>query len=727
MAGVPLLPGILPANARLIVEIAFGANLNADASNWALANQWIDVTADLWQANRQTITISPLGRSDEFGQAQPAGCRLVLDNSTGKYSKGPQSSNYPFVRRNVPLRVSVTLNGITIFTRFFGYITTFEPHDDPSAKVAWVNVSAYGSTRRIIQGKAPAKSALYRSITKAAVQPVAYYPMEDGSSSQQANSPIPGVPPATFAYQQYVGAPHFAAVNGPPGSDKLPDFSRQGNFKVTLPAQATATTWRVQCVAKTNALPTTSDYVGPLEFFTNNGAVLNTVYIAKPAGISPLNGLTFQDSLGHAFGDGVAYDDGLWHEIRVVMTQSGGNIVLNVFLDGALRINQTYAATLNNVSGFNGSESSMTNSDGYAAGHFAVWNTNSGLPDTLTAMGGYNGETATARLARLFTEDGGLGTPLVVTGSSATLMGPQGVDTWFGLVRECEATDIGVLYDGASQGCNYVARAAKYNQAAALTLDAAAAHIDPPFEPKDDDLSNRNLFVVRRKNGTEVPVQDKTGPLGTDTIGVYDAATTVNVASESALPNVGAWLLRMGTVDEPYRYPKLGLDLSAIPSKAFDWLSTTIGERVDILNLSTVSSRHPPGVVSLILEGYAETLSPYAWTVLANCSPYSPWNVAALGSSFRLEAAGQTLNTNLVPGATTLSLATGTGHTLFTTKAQYPADFPLDLNVGGWPIHVTDCTGASSPQTLTIDPAPNTSTIPAATPVTLWRPAALAL
>jgi hypothetical protein len=317
--------------------------------------------------------------------------------------------------------------------------------------------------------------------------------------------------------------------------------------------------------------------------------------------------------------------------------------------------------------------------------------------------------------------------PLVVVGSLSSPMGPQWPDTFVNLIRECEATDVGLLYDGLSQGANYGTRTSRYNQSATLSLDAAAAQLDPPFEPKDDDQRNRNLIQVNRRNGTFIIAQDKTGPLGTDTIGVYDAQATVNTTSDGQLPNVGGWLLRLGTVDEPYRYPKLSLDLSAIPSKAFDWLSTAPGERIDITNLRTVSTRHPPGTVSLILEGYTEVLSPYEWTVQANCSPESPWEVVSLNQKFRLEFAGSTLAANLVPGATTLSLATAAGRRLCSLKATYPADYPSDLFVAGWPIHVTDCTGGSSPQTLTIDPAPNTSTIPAGAPVTLYRPAALAL
>lgn len=717
---VQFLTAQLGSNARIIVEVAWGANLAIDAALWT----WTDITSDVRQADGQRIVINPFGHADWLEQAQPAEVTFELDNTSGAYSKGPQSSNYPNVRRSTPIRVQLTLNGITKYVRFFGYVYSWKPWWDTSGNLAVVTVKAAGKLRQLQQGKNRTQSAMFRAISMAAVQPVAYYPFEDGDKAQQANSPIAGAPPATFAYQQYVGAPHFAAVDGPPGSDRLPDFSKQGNFKVTLPAQATATTWRVQCVAKTNALPTTSDFVAPLEFFTNNGATLNIVYIAKPAGISPLNGLTFQDNNGHAFGDGVAYDDGLWHEIRVVMTQSGGNIVLNVFLDGALRINQTYAGTLNNVSGFNGSEASQANSDGYAAGHFAVWNTNSGLPDTVAAMGGYAGELVTDRLTRLLSEQGGLGLPLVTVGTTTTTMGPQGVDTFLNLLRECEATGQGLLFDGMTQAFTYVTRSARYSQSTALTLDVSAGEADDPLAPEDDDQRNLNLATVNRKDGTSVTYEDATGPLGTGAIGDFASSITVNVQNDSQVTNIAAWIVHVGTGDEPYRYPTLGIDLAASPARATDWLNTTLCERIDVTNINSKATQHPAGTVSLLLEGYSEELSPFDWIVKANCSPYQPWQVDTLGGLFRLEMAGQTLASNLVAGATSLSLATAAGNQLFTTLA---ADFPMDLNVGGWMIHVTAASGTSSPQTLTVSASPNTSTIPSTTAVTLWRPAVLAL
>ena len=95
------LTNVFGPNARILVEAAFGANLSGDPNYWP----WVDITQNVRQAGGQVIAITPMGRSDESSQAQPAGCAFEVDNTTGDYSKGPQSRWYPLIRQNTPIRI----------------------------------------------------------------------------------------------------------------------------------------------------------------------------------------------------------------------------------------------------------------------------------------------------------------------------------------------------------------------------------------------------------------------------------------------------------------------------------------------------------------------------------------------------------------------------------------------------------------------------------------------
>jgi hypothetical protein len=147
--------------------------------------------------------------------------------------------------------------------------------------------------------------------------------------------------------------------------------------------------------------------------------------------------------------------------------------------------------------------------------------------------------------------------PIAITGTSDTPMGPQGLDTFVNLLRECETTDDGVLYDGRGPGLAYTARTVRYNATQVVTADMAAdpPQVDDPFAPVDDDQRDRNLVKVDRKNGSSATYEDATGPLGTQAIGTYDSTVTVNTNTDDGLLFRAAWEVQKGTVDAPYRHP----------------------------------------------------------------------------------------------------------------------------------------------------------------------------
>ena len=215
--GVPFLPDVLgDPGARIIVSAAFGADLKGNPALW----NFVDITADVRQADGNRVNITPMGRSDEFSQAQPAGCGFQLDNTTGDYTANhPGSKWWPYVRRNTPVKVELYIYGL-LKLEYQGYANGWVPSWDTSGNVAVVTVSCSGILRRLNQGKSPLKSAMYRACV--ASNPVAYWSLEDAKNATQAASGLAGGIPL-----QVLGTPKFAATDGPVGSDKVVAYSTE--------------------------------------------------------------------------------------------------------------------------------------------------------------------------------------------------------------------------------------------------------------------------------------------------------------------------------------------------------------------------------------------------------------------------------------------------------------------------------------------------------------------
>jgi hypothetical protein len=158
-------------------------------------------------------------------------------------------------------------------------------------------------------------------------------------------------------------------------------------------------------------------------------------------------------------------------------------------------------------------------------------------------------------------------------------------------------------------------------------------------------------------------------------------------------------------------------------------LTLDIGDRIVIVN---PPPELPPDPISLIVQGYTETLGVYEHDMVINCSPESPYEIAILEDPVlgHADTDGSTLAGAYPLGTeTTISVATtgaATGSPLWTTNAP---DLPFDIAVGGERMTVTNITGAASPQTFTVTRSVNSvvkgQTL--GTDVRLWQPMILSL
>ena len=134
------------------------------------------------------------------------------------------------------------------------------------------------------------------------------------------------------------------------------------------------------------------------------------------------------------------------------------------------------------------------------------------------------------------------------------------------LLQECEDADKGLLFESRDQfGLGYRTRVSLQNQAAAATLDYAAAQLGETVpQPVDDELLVVNDITLTRPTGSSFEATLMSGPLSVldppNGVGYYSQGFTYNLFADSQLANAATWALAVGTVDE-FRWPVITADL----------------------------------------------------------------------------------------------------------------------------------------------------------------------
>lgn len=710
--GTPVLVDTLGAAARLVVEAAFGADLTGSPDAWP----WVDITGDVRAADGVEWS---WGRGDEASTSQPAACALTLDNTSGDYSKGPQSRRYPYIRRGTPIRVRID-PGTGLMTAFQGEAARWTPRFDASGNDATVALTAAGVLRRLGQGAAPLRSAYRRALT---VDPtvVAYWPCEDEAGADHlANVVTPDLP------MRWTGAePDLASVS---------DFDCSGPI-----VSATGTRLVGQVGAYTD---TTEWQCSWLAVFPASGAIATDTVLARiniPTGTIRYIEVAYSTAGGGALkiscidSTGTVIDtsgylgfavDGKKLLVTVTAGQDGADVdyKLTTYEPGAVSaLATTQTATTETLGPVGTIELNPGLGADWAVGHVSVKNDRGTLEaDELAA---FRFETATERIARLCDENG---IPVEVIGASAIQMGPQGTKTLVELLRECETADTGILSDGHGAGLRYVARSTIEDALAALTLDAATGELTPDLTPVDDDQRIRNRVTASRPRGSEATYSDDTGPAGTAAVGVYEDTVTVNIADDALLADQASWRVHLGTFGhDQYRHPSLPIAIHHDPRLAGPWVAAAPGMRVDVTGIADVRSQLPDTDLRLLVEGASQRIDKFTWSADLVVSPFDPWRIGEVADEsgdtnelvMRLSSDGSTLAAAAAAGATSLSVATPSGP-LWTTAAD---DFPLWVEIEGTPVEVTAIAGAASPQTFTVTGSTVARQLTAGATVDLYR------
>lgn len=276
-------------------------------------------------------------------------------------------------------------------------------------------------------------------------------------------------------------------------------------------------------------------------------------------------------------------------------------------------------------------------------------------------------------------------------------MGAQPTAELLALLRDCEAVDGGVIVERRTGGLGLDSLESRYNLTSALTLNYESKVIDD-IAPNDDDLLTANDWTITRSGGASARAEQITGPMGTDPTtgaGTYDKSATLSLYGDDQAYHQAGWRVWIGTQDG-YRYPRLALKLhnSNLSALVDTIAAVDVSDRITIQNLP---SNLPPDDVELMVEGYTETINNFEWSIVFNCSPYSPYNVLTLASDTADADAGRLAGDEKCALRTAidsddLSMTVDPNFYRWTTEAD---DFDPDLRIrmGG---EVMDVSGIST-------------------------------
>jgi hypothetical protein len=714
------------AGIKTIVSFAFGANPDGDPATWT----WTDVSVYV----RGDVAIRK-GRPDWSSTADPTQITFTLNNTDGRFTPGnPASPYWPNVVRNVPCRVQLTGFGdplVAPYERATGFVNGWPLTPNVGVIDVTSQIVASGKLRRLQNRKKPLRSPLFRAVSTLA--PVAYWPMEDGSTATQS-TPAAGKAPLVVS----TGTATFGADGGP-GSVASVDFTNglvMAGFVPVISASpmswrlTTAIKWNGSTAAGLNAnLCTIMTSTGAIWYIQmNSGATWTLTVLYNPPGA----GSTFIRNFSASTWTPPTM--GSWKIVEFTFVQNGAGIDVGGHFGslGGFGVSTGFFTPLTL-----GYPTLIRPGDDYLGippdtraiqmSHVAISSPTTAspsiaTPDLASAVVGYTGETAATRITRVCADQSIR--IAVSTGSlgSVQAMGPQEIDTFANIVHSAEGTDLGFLHDGGPNGdLAYASNNTRFNAATALALNYSSRHLGDSFAGTLDDQRLVNDSTVSRPSGSSAEYADTSAAIEGD----YDEGLTLNVAADSQLGPLAQARVAIG-VYPGMRFPVIDLDMVRSPDLAQQVVALVPNGRVTVTGLPY--PLYPPGGVDQFIEGWTETISADKWQMALSCSPAGPYHVGLIEGTtdpWVVDAGDCVLNANITATDVSIALKTNVGPILSTAGG----DYPRDLYVDGEQIRVTAVSGVSSPQTATVTRSINgvVKSHLANAKVSLYRPATLAL
>jgi hypothetical protein len=617
---------------------------------------------------------------------------------------------------NVTFALSVDDLDVRI-NQFHGEATAWPTEWDVSGNDIYGKVEAAGLRRRLSQGQATLPSTYARSNANTTPAHLLYYPVEDGSAATSIASGLPDAAPMSII-----------TTNGTPQLSANSDFSpasaaigKPNGSRWFSPRVQAAATGQIQLIFLMS-IPTTGEATDATLFqiqMTGTVGFVDVVYTTNFNG--SIYFVFYNQARIAVVTTGAIIDqlNGIPYQISVQLTQNGANIdyVLAVLEpgqgSGVFSGGTVATQTIGAPRGVYADPYAQVAST--ALGHIALRDNIISIFTNYLALAAYNGEGIRTRMRRLCAENDSINFERTRSTLNVTLnLGEQQQRTLLQLLDEATATDGGFLLESRDIiGFVLFSLRAMYNRDAFVTLDYSLGQLQPPFNATDDDQLIVNDFTASKVDGSLYRATQTTGPLAFTSptsgqgVGRYNDSASYSLQNDSDLPDIASWAVHVGTADES-RYPSVKTDLSKLAKTStqlyLDLLGVWIGDRIEVTNPKQEIIQN---TISQVVYGYTRRFGGMHHTLDLVCAPATPYSIIEAATDTgdtniwigRADTDGATVNTLAAIGATSLSVATPSGP-LWTTVSD---DFPLYLNVGGIRTRATACSGASSPQTFTVD------------------------
>lgn len=624
---------------------------------------WTDITQ--YVMLRDPISISPIGRTDETAQMEAGTMTLTLKNTDGRFTPNNASgAYYPYVQLNTQLRLSVNDQSTTGVTytgyRFWGEVSEWPPLWDVSQRDVAISVTVSGIWRRISQATATATlgSPFTRWNTQlVANNPVAgYWPMEDGTGATTFAA-VEGT--SANAMTIVTNAPTLASCTAFPGSDAIPQLNG-AELSGTINSSISPTQIVFRFLLFVQSGGDTGVPAGPLaRLHLGTNTTLSSVDVSLGAagggpftitGVNSTGGTVFTSTL----------TDVIWGKpimVQVGLVKSGSNVIwsLNTILPGTTTWYGTTTGTATGVS--LADASSVIFSPGsqwknVAVGQAIVFYSNPSITQDASALSGWGGENALTRFRRICTEEG---INVESIGVTSTTMGPQIDDTLINVLQTVEDTDGGFIYETQDQfGLGYRTMQSLQNQSSTLTLNYAAAQLDPSLAPVNDDSLTRNDVTLANYNGYSVRIFLENGArsLNNPPNGVgagYEYSRNTNSTSNAQVNALASQILDCGCTFQN-RYPTITVNLARTTTASL-FGSVPSVRQGDYLQVTNMPAFMGGGTEKQLIWGWTETLSAFTWEIAYNTIPEAPWE-----SSFN----PGTSQSGQVPGSPVTASQSGT-------------------------------------------------------------------
>ncbi|MCP2248732.1 hypothetical protein [Lentzea aerocolonigenes] len=622
---------------------------------------------------------------------------LLADTDTLRVSAGGFAIRSLTGAGNTNVPVVVSFDDIDIrVPMYFGEVSEWPQTRDVSGTDKTVEIEASGVLRRLSQGRNPI-SAPRRAIPNDS-ECTYYWPLEEGPLATVAkplvgNANLLSLSLGTGSasvFGEGTLAPWL--LNGPIVKDEVLGVEA---YTLNQPLFTAANGWRVEYFRQAIEV----DDAGDSFYVSDNADGLWLVTIDHSTGdisvLSPYSTVTTT----HA---PLTSGEGAW--IKLVV-QGSGTVTWSLFMNDLLLLTSSAAGSAQAVRQivFTGG------ARGLAIGHIAIYHGNTASGSLIYPMLGNTGERTLDRFVRLCDENEVAAT-FIGTSTDSAMMGPQGVKTTVELLRECAATDGGILYeDRTSGGLVIRTLASMYSLSSWATLSLSGGELSPPWKPTSDDRYLRNKVTVVRESGGSSTYEITSGRMSTlppeqGGAGTVDDSVTLSLSSEEQILDQAAWRAHLGTVDEE-RYPAVVVELHRDeirvnnPTLYAKLLSLDVGDQITLSDLDATGIYDNP---DQIVIGYERLLTRFTHTLKLNCAPASPYKVLVLDGDRRLDSRSSTLDEDLDTTETGVDVATSDVFDLWATTAANPGEFPFDIIVGGERMTVTAITGSTSPQTFTV-------------------------